>query len=169
MSSSTVGVAALVATIVALDQLTKWCVMRTFELHESVSVVEGVFNLTYVRNSGAAFGMFAGLPATVRVPLFVVVSIGALVMLVVLLRGLRPEQRVLRVALAAVLGGAVGNVIDRIRYGEVVDFLDVYWRQYHWPAFNVADSCITVGVVVMLVTSVLPRSAPAQDLDRPCG
>jgi signal peptidase II len=162
-TGSSLGVVAVVAAIVTLDQLTKWWVMRTFELHESVPVIDGVFNLTYVRNTGAAFGLFAGLPATVRGPFFALVSLGALVVLVLLLRGLGPGQRLLRLALASVLGGAIGNMIDRLRYGEVVDFLDVYWRQYHWPAFNVADSCITVGVVVMLAVSLLRRGAPAGD------
>jgi signal peptidase II len=132
------------------------------ELHQSLPVIPGFFNLTYVRNSGAAFGLFADLPSAVRAPIFAALSLGALVLLLFLLRGLRPEQWGMRVALAGVLGGAVGNLIDRIRDGEVVDFLDVYWRSYHWPAFNVADSFITLGVVAVLVSSF--RSRPPDDL-----
>jgi signal peptidase II len=120
-------------------------------------LIPGFFNLTYVRNSGAAFGLFADLPSAVRAPLFTAVSVGALVLLLFLLRGLRPEQWGLRVALASVLGGAIGNLIDRVRHGDVVDFLDVHWRGYHWPAFNVADSCITLGVAVLLISSLRSR------------
>ena len=131
--------------------------MRSLQLHESVPIVEGVFNLTYVRNTGAAFGLFADLPARVRGWLFTFVSIAALVVLVMLLRSLGPAQQAVRLALVGVLGGAIGNMIDRIRFGEVIDFLDVYWGQYHWPAFNLADSCITVGVIVMLAASLVPQ------------
>lgn len=152
-------VIAIVAVIVALDQATKWCVHRSMHLHQSVPVIEGLFNLTYIRNAGAAFGLLGNLPPAVRGPLFVAVSIGALVVLVVLLFTLRRDQQVLRVTLATVLGGAIGNMIDRLRVGEVIDFLDVHWRGYHWPAFNVADSCITVGVIVLLILSFSARPA----------
>jgi signal peptidase II len=148
-------VLTLVATVVALDQVSKWWIARNMELHQSLSVIEGFFNITYVRNAGAAFGLLAGLPAAVRAPLFVGVSLLALTVLVVFFRGLRPEERGLRLALAAVLGGALGNLIDRIRYGEVIDFLDVHWRGYHWPAFNLADSCITVGIAVLILRSLM--------------
>jgi signal peptidase II len=147
-------VAAIVAGIVILDQLTKWWVRATLGLHESVPIIEGFFNLTYVRNPGAAFGLLSGLSPTVRGPVFIAISLAALVVLGVLLRSLGAEQRGLQVALAAVLGGAVGNMIDRLWAGEVIDFLDVYWGSYHWPAFNVADSCITLGVAALLLLSL---------------
>lgn len=150
----------IVAAIFAIDQFTKWCVEQTMHVHQSVPVIDGLFSLTYVRNAGAAFGLLANLPPALRGPLFIAISVGALVVLGLILRSLEPEQRAMRVALAAVLGGALGNMIDRLRMGEVIDFLDVYWRGYHWPAFNVADSCITVGVVVLLVLSF--RSQPTR-------
>jgi signal peptidase II len=153
---------AIVAAVVGLDQATKWIVVQSMELHQSLPVISGVFNLTYVRNSGAAFGLFADLPSAVRAPIFAALSVGALVLLLFLLRGLRPDQWGMRVALACVLGGAIGNLIDRVRDGEVVDFLDVYWQGYHWPAFNVADSFITLGVVAILLSSF--RSGPSADL-----
>lgn len=146
-------VAAIVVAIVALDQTTKWCVTQALDLYQSVPIIDGLFNLTYVRNAGAAFGLFGELPGAVRGPLFIVVSLGALVVLGTLLAGLRPEERGLRIAIAVVLGGATGNLIDRLLEGEVIDFFDVYWRQYHWPAFNVADSCISLGVAALLVLS----------------
>ncbi len=153
-------VAAIAAAVVAVDQLSKWYVERSMQLHQSIPVIDGLFSLTYVRNAGAAFGLFADLPWTARMPLLVLVSVGALGVLVVILRGLHPNEVGLRVALAGVLGGAIGNLIDRVRYGEVVDFVDVYWREYHWPAFNVADSCITVGIGVLLFHSLWPRRSP---------
>jgi len=153
---------AVVAAVVGLDQATKWIVAQSMELHQSLPVIPGVFSLTYVRNSGAAFGLFADLPSEVRAPIFAALSVGALVLLLFLLRGLRPDQWGMRVALAGVLGGAIGNLIDRFRDGEVVDFLDVYWQSYHWPAFNVADSFITLGVVAVLLSSF--RSRPSDDL-----
>ncbi len=146
-------VIAIVVAIVALDQATKWLVTQALDLHQSVPIIDGLFSLTYVRNAGAAFGLFGGLPAAIRGPLFVVLSLGALVVLGILLAGLRPEERGLRIAIAAVLGGAIGNLIDRVREGEVIDFFDVYWRDYHWPAFNIADSCISLGVAALLLFS----------------
>ena len=158
--ATTATLGAIVAVIVVVDQVTKWWVHRTMALHESVPIVDGFFNLTYVRNVGAAFGLFGDLPAAIRLPLLLLVSVGAIVLLVLLLRSLGPDQPGLRLALSAVVGGAIGNLIDRVRAGEVVDFFDVYWGQYHWPAFNVADSCISVGVVVMLILSFRQRADP---------
>ena len=146
-------VAAIVVAIVVLDQMTKWWVTQALDLHQTVPIIDGLFSLTYVRNAGAAFGLLGGLPAAIRGPLFIVVSVGALLVLGTLLAGLRPEERGLRFAIAMVLGGASGNLIDRVREGEVIDFLDVYWREYHWPAFNVADSCISLGVAALLLLS----------------
>jgi signal peptidase II len=146
-------VAAIVAAIVALDQMTKWWITQALDLHQSVPIIDGLFSLTYVRNAGAAFGLLGELPGAIRGPLFIVVSVAALVVLGTLLAGLRPEERGLRIAIAMVLGGAIGNLIDRVREGEVIDFLDVYWRDYHWPAFNVADSCISLGVAALLLLS----------------
>jgi signal peptidase II len=156
VSPGTRTVIATIAAVVTLDQATKWWVEQSMYLHQSVPVIEGVFNLTYVRNPGAAFGLLADTSWAVRVPFFMAISVVALVLLLFILRSLGPEQVALRVALAGVLGGAVGNLIDRVQNGEVIDFLDLHWRGYHWPAFNVADSCITVGIAVLLVSSLKP-------------
>lgn len=153
-------VATIAVGVVVLDQITKWFVHQYMYLHQSIPLIDGVLSLTYVRNSGAAFGLFADLPWAIRVPLLVAVSVGALVVLVFILRSLQSHERALRVALAGVVGGAIGNLIDRVRFGEVVDFVDVYWRDYHWPAFNVADSCITVGIAVLLFHSLWPARVP---------
>jgi signal peptidase II len=147
--------------VVVLDQLTKAIVMARIGLHESISVVDGFFALTYVRNTGAAFGILAGSMDALRVPLLITVSIVALAVLVWFLRGLPNDRRVVIAACGAVLGGAIGNLIDRAAYGEVIDFLDVYVGTWHWPAFNVADAAITVGVVVLCLDSL--RDAPAPE------
>lgn len=134
--------------IVALDQLTKIIVDRTIALHHSIPIIDGLFSLTYVRNTGAAFGIFAGSHEAFRLPFLVLVSVLAMGFIIVMLRRLREQETGLITALAFILGGAVGNLIDRALHGEVIDFLDVYWANYHWPAFNLADSFITVGVAI---------------------
>jgi signal peptidase II len=136
--------------IVVFDQLTKMIVDRTMPLYHSIPIVDGFFNLTYIRNTGAAFGLFAGSHEVFRLPFLIGVSILAIGFILVMLRRLRESEAGLAAALAFILGGAIGNLIDRIVYGEVIDFLDVYWSIYHWPAFNVADSFITIGVAITL-------------------
>jgi signal peptidase II len=139
-----------VVTILVLDQLTKMIVDRTMALHQSIPIIDGVFSLTYVRNTGAAFGIFSGSHEAFRLPFLILVSVLALGFVVVMLKRLRDEEKGLITALSLIIGGAIGNLVDRILYGEVIDFLDFYWSHYHWPAFNVADSCITIGVLITL-------------------
>lgn len=150
MSSKAKRVVALVAVIVALDQLTKFIVDRTMPLHHSIPIIDGLFSLTYVRNTGAAFGLFAGSTEVFRRPFLVMVSVVAIGFIVIMLRRLPDNQKWLITALTFILGGAIGNLIDRLVYGEVIDFLDCFWRDYHWPAFNIADSFITIGVMITL-------------------
>ena len=146
--------ALLVALIFALDQYTKHLVVAAWELGQSLVVIPGFFSLTYVRNRGGAFGLLAGLPETWRVAFFVVFAVATVAALVWMLRSTARDDLVQRLALTGVIGGAVGNLWDRIRYGEVVDFLDVYAGGWHWPAFNMADSFISCGVVLLLVGSM---------------
>jgi signal peptidase II len=143
-------VVAWVAAIVVVDQLTKAIVDRLMPLHHSIPIIDGLFSLTYIRNTGAAFGIFSGAHEVFRLPFLIGVSILAIGFIVVMLKRLRLGETGLATALAFILGGAIGNLIDRVIYGEVIDFLDVYWKQYHWPAFNVADSFITIGVTITL-------------------
>jgi signal peptidase II len=137
-----------VACILIADQLTKFIVDRTMPLHHSIPVIDGFFNLTYIRNTGAAFGILSGAAAAFRLPFLLLFSLLAVGFIVVLLRRLPDRETGLITALSFILGGAVGNLIDRAVYGEVIDFLDFYWGNFHWPAFNLADSFITVGVVI---------------------
>ena len=139
-----------VTAIVIVDQVTKAIVDRTMPLHDSIPIIDGLFNLTYVRNTGAAFGIFAGSHEAFRLPFLITVSVLAIGFIFIMLKRLRASEAGLISALSLILGGAIGNLIDRILYGEVIDFLDVYWSDYHWPAFNIADSCITIGVAITL-------------------
>ena len=139
---------ALVALVMALDQATKLMVLGSFRLMESVAVTP-FFNLVLVFNSGAAFSFLAGAGGWQKW-FFVVLSLSISAWLLVMLRR-HAGERLLPASLALILGGALGNVIDRLRFDAVVDFLDFYAAGYHWPAFNVADSAITVGVALMLV------------------
>ena len=140
----------MLAVIVGFDQLTKFIVDRSMPLHHSLPVIDNLFSLTYIRNTGAAFGIFAGSAAAFRLPFLIIFSLVAIGFVVAMLRRLPEQETGLITALAFILGGAIGNLIDRFAYGEVIDFLDFYWGRYHWPAFNVADSFITmvVGITV---------------------
>jgi signal peptidase II len=139
----------LVPLILVLDQATKIYVDTHFFRHESVTILENFFHFTYVRNQGAAFGILAD--SSFRLPFFITVSVVAVIGILWYYIKLQPNQNLLRYALTLVLSGAIGNLIDRIRLGEVIDFLDVFWQRYHWPAFNVADSAITVGVTLLFI------------------
>ena len=134
-----------------LDQLSKFYIDSAFHLHESLPVIENFFNLTYVRNPGAAFGILSD--NAIRIPFFISVSLLASIGIIWYLRKIDSSDRWQHFSLGLIFSGAVGNLIDRIRLGEVIDFLVAHWYQYHWPAFNIADSAICVGVVIMLLCS----------------
>ena len=139
----------LCPVILILDQATKLYVDSNFRLHESVPVIPGLFHLTYVRNKGAAFGILAD--SAFRIPFFITVSLVAMLGILWYIRTIQNTQTMTIVALSLIFSGAFGNLIDRVRLGEVIDFLDVFWQSYHWPAFNVADSAITIGVTLLLI------------------
>jgi signal peptidase II len=146
----------LTSFIVLFDQLTKFLVHERFRLGESISIVSGYFNLTYVRNTGAAFGIFANASPAFRVPFFALVPIVALVAIAFIFRKIPEADIKLSTALSLVIGGAIGNLIDRLRFGFVIDFLDFHWQyRYHFPAFNVADSAICVGVGILMLDLLL--------------
>jgi signal peptidase II len=145
------------AAIVLLDQMTKAWIQKTMLLHQSIPVIPNLFNLTYIRNPGAAFGLFASGGGSLRSAFFIAVSVIALVVLSLLYTKAPRETWLLRFSLSLVMGGAIGNLIDRIRLGEVVDFLDFYLGSYHWPAFNVADSCITIGIGLLILHTMVSR------------
>lgn len=151
--------AALVALIVlVVDQITKAVVADSMLLHQSIPLLP-FFSLTYVRNSGAAFGLLSNAPEALRIPLFIGVTIVALVLLVSFLRSVPADRWMLTGAVGGILGGAVGNFICRVRFGEVIDFFHLHWGNFDWPMFNVADTAISIGAVVVLLTSL---KAPAE-------
>jgi signal peptidase II len=141
----------LTAVVVVLDQITKRMVATSMQLHDSREIVAGVLSLTHVRNRGAAFGFLSNADLPYQSILFAVLSVLALGAIATYALKLPSAQRWPQIALALIMGGAVGNLIDRLAYGYVIDFVDVYWRAHHWPAFNVADSCISVGVVMLIL------------------
>lgn len=136
--------------IVVLDQATKALVRSSLPLHESVTIIPGFLDFTHVRNTGAAFGMLNDLHFPGKTVLLSLIAVGALVGIAMYSAALATDQRLARVGLALISGGAAGNLIDRIAGGSVVDFIDAYWRSWHFWTFNVADSAITIGVTLML-------------------
>lgn len=146
--------------ILIIDQVTKLYIDANFRLHESVPVIHGLFNLTYIRNKGAAFGILAD--SSIRIPFFITVSIIAMAGILWYIKRIKDEQKLAIYSLSLVFSGAFGNLIDRIRLGEVIDFLDVFWKGYHWPAFNVADSAITVGVALLFIEMWRENKTPAE-------
>ena len=137
--------------ILFLDQITKFYVDSSMRLHESIPVIQGFFSITHVRNPGAAFGFLAGASPLFRSIFFVAVTVLAIILAVHYIWKSRAEEPFLTFALSLILSGAAGNLIDRVRLGEVIDFLDVYIGSTHWPAFNVADSAISVGAVILFI------------------
>jgi signal peptidase II len=134
---------------IIIDQLSKIFIDRSMKLFDSIPIMENFFHITYVRNRGAAFSFLSH--ASWRLPFFITVSFIAAIVIVVAFRKLRDNQKCAQIALALIFSGAVGNLIDRIRLGEVIDFLDAHWYRHHWPAFNVADSLICVGVFFLAI------------------
>jgi signal peptidase II len=155
--SKSVFVTMIAAAVLLADQLSKWVIRHVLEPYEVVPVIDSIFHLTHVRNSGGAFSLFAGASEAVRVPFFLAASLVAIVALVYFLRHIPERDRWPIFALAGILGGALGNLVDRVAFGEVTDFLDFHWRGVHWPAFNVADSFITIGVAILLLHSLFSR------------
>ena len=137
--------------IVVIDQLAKALVRTRLPLHGSVSVVPGLMDFTHVRNTGAAFGILNAADFPLKGVVIAIVATAALVGVGLYAASLAHHQLVARVGLALIIGGAAGNLLDRIVDGSVVDFVDVYWRTYHFWAFNVADSAISVGVAIMIL------------------
>jgi signal peptidase II len=137
--------------IVVLDQVTKAIVRAGVPMHDDVEVIRGMLDITYVRNSGAAFGLLNTIDFPFKSAVIALVAAAALVAIAAYAARVAPAQKMARIGLALILGGAVGNLIDRMVLGYVVDFVDVYWRSYHFWAFNVADSAITTGVAVMVL------------------
>ncbi len=152
--AATIGVAG---AVLALDQATKAWVLQALPGAPPLTVVPGFFDLVLSRNTGGVFGLFSGAPNAWRRLFFAAATAAALGLIAAFLRRWGRESRLLQVALSLVAGGAVGNLIDRLRFGSVVDFIDWHWRSHHWYTFNVADSAITCGALLLLLQSLLPQ------------
>lgn len=145
---------AVPAAVVVVDQATKYLVRRSLPLHDSVAVIPGLLDFTHVRNTGAAFGMLNGVDFPYKTLVIALVAMGALLAVAVYARSIAQGQFLSRLGLALILGGAAGNLVDRLALGSVVDFVDFYWGAYHFWAFNVADSAISVGVALMILDMI---------------
>lgn len=151
LESKYLVLATLTGALIALDQITKLYVHANFGLGESVPVIQGFFHITYVRNIGAAFGMFRDMPEIFRQAFFLTMPPAAMAIILYLMRSVENSDRWQVFALTLIFGGAAGNYIDRLRFGYVIDFLDFHYREWSYPAFNVADSAIVSGVGILMV------------------
>lgn len=145
----------VIALVIALDQASKIWVEHNFALFESQEILPGLFSLTFLTNNGAAFSLLSGEPTWWRQVFFLVISCAALVFITIAQRSYGPWGRLYSIALGMIAGGAAGNLIDRLRLGYVIDFIDFYIGSSHWPAFNVADSAICLGVFLFLLKNLV--------------
>ena len=145
------------AAVIVLDQITKSAITARFVLHESYPIINGLFNLVYLMNPGAAFGFLANMSETFRYVFFTGITVMVILLIIYYIVKSKPQNMLMVISLTLIFAGAVGNLIDRIRFGSVVDFLDVYIGTAHWPAFNVADSAISVGAVLMILEMIMNR------------
>ena len=141
----------LVFCLLGLDRWTKWLVHTRLLLSQTVMVIDGLFNITYVRNTGVAFGILAPVQSSMKATLLAILTIAAVIGVLIYSWRTPLQQKLLQIALHLILAGALGNLYDRICYGYVIDFLEVYYRTYRWPSFNVADSAITTGVALLAI------------------
>ncbi|HLA48632.1 MAG: signal peptidase II [Nitrospinae bacterium RIFCSPLOWO2_02_FULL_39_110] len=151
----------MVLMLVVIDQLTKFYIDSNFILYQSLEVISGYFNITYIRNSGVAFGILSGFKGIVSQIIFIFISLIAISAIIIIYRGTDDKMIFSRISLSLILSGAIGNMIDRIFRGEVIDFFDFHWKSYHWPAFNIADSCITIGVGLLMITMIISNEQRA--------
>jgi len=145
----------ITAAVLALDLLTKWLVETRMELFDSIEIVEGYLRLTFVRNPGVAFGIFADFQSAWKPYVFAAMAVLAVVAIFLYSRHMSPERRLLQVALSMTMGGILGNFLDRLRHGSVVDFVEFHiHNSFSWPTFNVADSAISVGICLLLIDTL---------------
>lgn len=147
----------VVFVLMGLDQLTKALIVRSITLQGSREVIPGFFNLTHVRNRGAIFGFFSHSDSRILYIFLTLVSVAALGLVIYYFFKTPVSERLMKISLSSILAGALGNLIDRLFRGHVIDFLDFYVKDWHWPSFNVADSCITVGAFLLIFILIFKR------------
>lgn len=163
MKNKLIALLLISFVVIALDQITKNYILKAFEYGESVDVIKNYFNITYVRNYGAAFGMLSKVEASIRDLFFLLMPPFAMAVILMMLKMAKPSEKLRNLALCAVFAGAMGNYIDRLRFGYVVDFLDFhYFSKWAWPAFNVADMSIVCGVTVLIILELFAPSESAK-------
>lgn len=161
MKSKYLLVFFIIVSVLVIDQATKLIVVRHLHLHETIPVIPGFFNLTHARNTGAAFSLLSGLPPAVRLMFFGAVTTVALIVIAYMIR--KTDRMLQTVSLSLIAAGAAGNLIDRVRLGEVVDFIQWYYRSFVWPSFNIADSAISVGVGLLVLDMFLNKPVAARE------
>ncbi len=149
MKNKYLWVGLIMGIVLILDQWTKHFIDVHIRRHEVITIIPGFFNITNVRNPGAAFGILSDMHGTWRSLFFILATLTALIVIAIMIR--KTHERLLVFAFSLIAGGAIGNVIDRIRYGEVIDFIQWYVKSYYWPSFNVADSAISIGVALLAI------------------
>ena len=152
-----IRLAIVAGLVIAADQITKALILINLPLHESIPVIEGIFNITHILNPGGAFGLMSEMSAVFRTIVFLFISSLAVGLIFYFYIKTPHGYTFLAIGFALIFGGAIGNLIDRVRFGMVVDFLDFYIGKYHWPAFNIADSAITVGIVIFVYHLLLKK------------
>ena len=160
MKNKYLWVGSIVGIVLVLDQITKYVIQTHVRINDSITVIPGFFNITHVRNKGAAFGILSTLPEFWRSAFFITVTLVAVAAISALI--MKTHERLLVYAFSLIAGGAIGNVVDRIRYGEVVDFIQWYVKSYYWPSFNVADSAISIGVVLLAFEMLFGTNTKSQ-------
>ena len=146
--------------LIVIDQYTKLMVSLHIPLNYSVEVIEGIFNLTHIRNSGVAFGLFASQQSEYKALMFITISTIAITAILMIFHQTPKEKKMVQIGLILIFSGAIGNLIDRSLHGEVIDFVDLFINGHHFPAFNIADSCITMGVALMVIDLFSEGSRP---------
>jgi signal peptidase II len=143
--------------LVVADQFTKWLVFRSLGPYDTISVIPGFFDLVHVRNEGVAFGLLNNADLPFKAVITTTLAVAALLGIGLYARQLQPHERIARLGLACILGGAIGNLIDRVRQGYVLDFVDIYWNSWHFWAFNIADASITIGAILVFADLLLVK------------
>jgi len=158
MKSKYILLVSLAGLVIVLDQITKLLVTGHMEIHQAIEIIPNFANLTYVRNTGAAFGLLSRAPESFRIPFFIIIPLIALTVIILIFKKTKETELLMITSLSLILGGAVGNFIDRVRFGYVVDFADFHWfNKYHWPAFNIADTAIVIGVAFLIFYTLRPE------------
>lgn len=158
MKSKYILLISLAGFTIVLDQITKLLITSHLELHQAIEIVPNFFNFTYVRNTGAAFGLLSRAPESFRIPFFIIIPLVALTVIILIFKKTKETELLMITSLSLILGGAIGNFIDRVRFGYVLDFIDLHWfNTYHWPAFNIADTAIVVGVALLIFYTLADR------------